>query len=109
MKVQNIFANASDIRLRNFGMCLIFRMESSELVQRLQAQVLELRAENCEIKEREKFGHKKALELDQQREELEKQLKPGFKNLRSFYILVPIATNCVKSKNFLNRTHFNTL
>ena len=58
-------------------------MESSELVQRLQAQVLELRAENCEIKEREKFSCKKTIELDQQKEELEKQLKTGLESLNS--------------------------
>ena len=53
------------------------------MVQRLQAQVLELRAENCEIKEREKFSCKKTIELDQQKEELEKQLKTGLESLNS--------------------------
>ena len=55
---------------------LIFSdMESSELVQRLQTQLLDLRTENCEVKEREKYILKQYKTLEAKFEESEKQLK----------------------------------
>jgi len=62
-------------------------MESSELVQRLQAQVLELRAENCELKERDKYSKKKFVEFDQQKDELEKQLKAELRKNKAMSFL----------------------
>ena len=50
-------------------------MESSELVQRLQTQLLDLRTENCEVKEREKYILKQYKTLEAKFEESEKQLK----------------------------------
>ena len=50
-------------------------MESSELVQRLQSQLLDLRTENCEVQEREKYLRKQFKSLEIKFEESEKQLK----------------------------------
>lgn len=83
--------NKVHVHLKN---CLKFikrskfiKMESSELVQRLQAQVLELRADNCEFKERDKYSKKKLNEIDQQREELEKQLKSELRKNKALSFL----------------------
>jgi hypothetical protein len=51
------------------------RMESSELVQRMQAQVLQLREENCEFKEKEKYCRKKLIIFEKEKDELENKLK----------------------------------
>ena len=47
----------------------------SELVQRLQQQLLDLREENCNLSEKNKFLNGKFKSLTEQRDEFEKELK----------------------------------
>ena len=49
-------------------------MENSELVQRLQTQLLDLRTSNCELADYRKFADKKLQALENDKEELTKKL-----------------------------------
>ena len=49
-------------------------MENSELVQRLQTQLLDLRTSNCELADYKKFADKKVQALENEKEELTKKL-----------------------------------
>merc|ERR1739838_362931 len=56
--------------------CLTERLKmDSELVQRLQNQLLDLRTENCEFSERNKFLEAKFKSVSDEKEEIEKDLK----------------------------------
>ena len=47
----------------------------SEVVQRLQKQLLDLRAENCDVKEKNKFIESKLKSIQSEKDEFEKELK----------------------------------
>ena len=49
-------------------------MENSELVQRLQTQLLDLRTSNCELVDHKKYSERKLQALENEKEELTKKL-----------------------------------
>ena len=49
-------------------------MENSELVQRLQTQLLDLRTSNCELADHKKYAERKIQALENEKEDLTKKL-----------------------------------
>jgi len=56
----------------------------SELVQRLQAQLLDLRTENCDFSERNKFLEAKFKTVKDEKEEMEKELRSLVRKNKAF-------------------------
>ena len=59
----------------------------SELVQRLQTQLLDLRTENCDFKEKCKFLESKVKKISDEKEEIEKELKLNQRKTKAFSFL----------------------
>ena len=59
----------------------------SELVQRLQKQLLDLRSENCDFGERQKFLESKLSKCTAEKDELEKELRLVTRKNKAFSFL----------------------
>ena len=59
----------------------------SELVQRLQTQLLDLRTENCDFKEKCKFLESKVKKISDEKDEIEKELKLNQRKTKAFSFL----------------------